>query len=87
MQKKPIPGLRRVVKVINVAARVLMVLMAVLKILDLWDGAMDLFIFSIGVAQLCRAYLEWNTDRDSAALSLLVAAIAFVTIGIIFFAF
>ena len=87
MQKKSISGLRRVVKVINVAASVLVVLVAVLEILDLWDGAMGLFIFLSGVVQLCRAYLEWNTDRDSAALSLLVAAIAFVTIGIIFFAF
>ena len=87
MQKKPISGLHRVVTVIDVVARVLMVLMAVLEILDLWDGAMVLFIFLIGVAQLCRAYLEWNTDRDSAALNLLVAVIGFVTVGILFFAF
>ena len=84
MQKKSISGLRRVVTVIDVAARVLMVLMAVLKILDLWDGAMDLFIFSIGVAQLCRAYLEWNTDRNSAALSLLTAVIIFAIMGLVF---
>ena len=84
MQKKPIPGLRRVVTVINVAASVLVVLVAVLDILDLWDGAMGLFIFLLGVVNLCRAYLVWNTDRDGAALYLLSTIIVFAVTGVIF---
>ena len=78
---------RKAVTVVDIAARVLVVLLAVLQILDLWDEAIDIFFPLLGVVQLCRAYLEWDTDRDSAALSLLTAVIVFVCTGIIFFIF
>lgn len=68
----------QIVTVLNIAACAAVVVLAFLQIFEVWDGAVDFMIPTLGAEMLCQAYLQRKTSRTVSIFSLVVAAVIFV---------
>ena len=77
--------LHKVITVFSVIVSLAVVTLAVLQIFDIWTQAIDLFISLMGVNLLCQTYMQWNTSRKIAYLSLGCAVFVFACAITVFF--
>ena len=82
---KATPLTQRIVTVFSIVVALSVILLAVLQILKIWTQAINLCIPLMGVNLLCQAYIQWNTSRRSAYVSLCCAALVFICAIAVFF--
>ena len=82
---KDAPLLHKVVTVISVLASLSVVVLAVLRIFDVWAQAINVFMPLMGVTMLCQAYMQWDTSRKVAYFSIGTAVFIFVCAIVVFF--
>ncbi len=82
---KDTPTSHKVITVFSVIVSLAVVTLAVLQIFDIWTRAIDLCIPLMGVNLLCQTYIQWNTSRKSAYVSLGCAAVIFACAIAVFF--
>ena len=82
---KDTPMLHKVITVFSVIVSLAVVTLAVLQIFDIWTQAINLCIPLMGVNLLCQTYIQWNTSRRSAYVSLCCAALVFICAIAVFF--
>ena len=75
----------KVVTIIFVVVNAFVLLFAVLQLLNIWDKAINICIPLFGIADLCQAYLQWNTNRKIAYLEIGLAVFIFICTGVVFF--
>ena len=82
---KDTPMLHKVITVFSVIVSLAVVTLAVLQIFDICTQAINLCIPLMGVNLLCQTYIQWNTSRRSAYVSLCCAALVFICAIAVFF--
>jgi len=68
----------QIVTVLNIAACAAVLVLAFLQIFEVWEGAVDFMIPTLGVEMLCQAYLQRKISRPVSIFSLIAAAVIFV---------
>ena len=82
---KNTPLTQKIVTVFSIVVALSVIILAVLQILKIWTQAINLCLPLMGVNLLCQTYVQWNTSRKSAYVSLCCAAIVFAcAIGVFF---
>ena len=74
---KDTPTLHKVITVFSVIVSLTVITLAVLQIFDIWTQAINLCVPLMGVNLLCQTYIQWNTSRKSAYVSLGCAVLVF----------
>ena len=82
---KDTPLAQKNVTVLSIIVAISVIVLAILQILDIWTQAINLCIPLMGVNLLCQAYIQWNTSRRSAYVSLCCAALVFICAIAVFF--
>ena len=82
---KDTPLTQRIVTVFSIVVALSVIILAVLQILKIWTQAITLCIPLMGVNLLCQTYIQWNTSRRSAYVSLCCAALVFICAIAVFF--
>ena len=82
---KDTPMLHKVITVFSVIVSLAVVTLAVLQIFDIWTQAINLCIPLMGVNLLCQTYMQWNTSRKTAYISLGCAVFVFACAIAVFF--
>ena len=82
---KDTPMLHKVITVFSVIVSLAVVTLAVLQIFDIWTQAINLCIPLMGFNLLCQTYLQWNTSRKTAYISLGCAVFVFACAIAVFF--
>ncbi len=82
---KDTPLAQKIVTVLSIIVAISVIVLAILQILDIWTQAINLCIPLMGVNLLCQAYIQWNTSRRSAYVSLCCAALIFFCAIAVFF--
>ncbi len=82
---KDTPLIQRIVTVFSIVVALSVIILAVLQIFDIWTQAINLCVPLMGVNLLCQTYMQWNTSRRSAYLSLCCAALVFICAFAVFF--
>ena len=82
---KDTPTLHKVITVFSVIVSLTVITLAVLQIFDIWTQAINLCVPLMGVNLLCQTYIQWNTSRRSAYVSLCCAALVFICAIAVFF--
>ena len=82
---KDTPLAQRIVTVFSIVIALSVITLAVLQILKIWTQAINLCIPLMGVNLLCQTYMQWNTSRRSAYVSLCCAALVFICAIAVFF--
>ena len=82
---KDTPLAQRIVTVFSIVIALSVIVLAVLQILKIWTQAINLCIPLMGVNLLCQTYIQWNTSRRSAYVSLCCAALVFICAVAVFF--
>ena len=82
---KDTPLAQKIVTVMSIIVAISVIVLAILQILDIWTQAINLCIPLMGVNLLCQAYIQWNTSRRSAYVSLCCAALVFICAIAVFF--
>lgn len=82
---KDTPLAQKIVTVLSIIVAISVIVLAILQILDIWTQAINLCIPLMGVNLLCQAYIQWNTSRRSAYVSLCCAALVFFCAIAVFF--
>ena len=67
----------KIMLVARIVLSVVIITLAALQLLDIWEGAMDCYIPLIGAFMLIQAMGEWKRNRGAAMLSLGVAVFIF----------
>ena len=75
---KDTPLAQRIVTVFSIVIALSVIVLAVLQILKIWTQAINLCVPLMGVNMLCQTYIQWNTSRKSAYVSLGCAVMVFV---------
>lgn len=82
---KDLPVIQKIVTVLSIVVALSVIILAVLQIFNIWAQAINICIPLMGVNLLCQTYVQWNTSRKSAYVSLCCAAIVFAcAIGVFF---
>ena len=82
---KDTPLSHRMITVFSVMVSLAVVTLAILQIFEIWTQAINLCIPLMGVNLLCQTYIQWNTSRRSAYVSLCSAALVFICAIAVFF--
>ena len=82
---KDTPLAQKIVTVLSIIVAISVIVLAILQILDIRTQAINLCIPLMGVNLLCQAYIQWNTSRRSAYVSLCCAALVFICAIAVFF--
>ena len=82
---KDTPLAQRIVTVFSIVIALSVIVLAVLQILKIWTQAINLCVPLMGVNLLCQTYMQWNTSRRSAYVSLCCAALVFICAIAVFF--
>lgn len=72
------PLLHRIVAIICMVVSILVVTFAVLQICEILDQGINIVVPLLGVAMLCQAYLQWETNRKIAYLNIGTAIFVFI---------
>ena len=81
---KDTPTSHKIVTIISILASLSVVVLAVVQMFDVWNQAINVFMPLMGVTMLCQAYMQWNTSRKVAYLSIGTAAFIFVCSIVVF---
>ena len=82
---KDTPLSHKIITVFSVMVSLAVVTLAILQIFEIWTQAINLCIPLMGVNLLCQTYIQWNTSRRSAYVSLCSAALVFICAIAVFF--
>jgi len=82
---KDTPTLHKMITVFSVIVSLAVVTLAILQIFEIWTQAINLCVPLMGVNLLCQTYIQWNTSRRSAYVSLYCAALVFICAIAVFF--
>ena len=82
---KDTPLAQRIVTVFSIVIALSVSVLAVVQILKIWTQAINLCVPLMGVNLLCQTYMQWNTSRRSAYVSLCCAALVFICAIAVFF--
>lgn len=74
---KDTPLAHRIVCALSIIVGAAVILLAILQIFDIWTQAVNLCVPLMGVNLLCQTYIQWNTSRKSAYVSLCCAILVF----------
>lgn len=85
MKWKDTPLSHKIITVFSVMVSLAVVTLAILQIFEIWTQAINLCIPLMGVNLLCQTYIQWNTSRRSAYVSLCSAALVFICAIAVFF--
>jgi len=73
----------RIAAVIALIAGVAVIVLAAVQLLDVWEGAINVYMPLLGVINLCHAVGQWKTSRKMAYLSLAVAVVIFLCSAVV----
>ena len=74
---KDTPLSHKIITVFSVIVSLAVVTLAILQIFEIWTQAINLCVPLMGVNLLCQTYIQWNTSRKTAYISLGCAAFVF----------
>lgn len=85
MQKKwsETSGINRFAAAVALVAGIAVIVLAAVQLLDLWEGAINVYMPLLGVINLCHAVGQWKTSRKMACLSLVVAVVIFICSAVV----
>ena len=82
---KDTPLLHKIVTIVSILTSLSVFVLAVLQMFDIWNQAINICVPLMGITMLCQAYIQWNTSRRSAYVSLCCAALVFFCAIAVFF--
>ena len=82
---KDAPLIHKIVTVVSIIVALAVIVLAILQMFDIWTQAINLCVPLMGVNLLCQTYIQWNTSRKSAYVSLCCAALVFICAIAVFF--
>lgn len=82
---KNAPLFHKAVTIVSILTSLSIIVLAVLQIFDIWTQAIYIYVPLMGITMLCQAYIQWNTSRKAAYLSIGTAVSLFVCAIVVLF--
>ena len=82
---KDAPLIHKIVTVVSIIVALAVIVLAILQMFDIWTQAINLCVPLMGVNLLCQTYIQWNTSRKTAHISLGCAVCVFACAIAVFF--
>ncbi len=77
--------LHNIIAVFLIIICVAVIILSVLQIFDIWDGAINILVPLLGLNQLGMAYAQWKPNRKIAYFSLGCAVFILICSVVVFF--
>jgi len=77
-------GYEKAAFVVGMISSVFVIVLAIMQIFQVWDGAINLCEVFMGIMMITQAILQWNRNRGVAIFSLCVAVFIFVVAIVVF---
>ena len=80
---KEMSVINRIAAVVSIVSGVAVIALAAVQLLDVWEGAINIYMPLLGVINLCNAVTEWQRSRRRAYMTLGVAVFIFICSAIV----